>query len=141
MDSRMICRLLCLSLALAAAGSPPASAQVVAHIGETTLTIPEYEARALVLLESGYQHLQTMDMAARRQLMDGIIAQELFILEGLRQGIADDPVIAADLARHERRALMNALHDTQALTGDDTSPADAVRASFQERQENVQVLW
>ena len=102
----------------------PVSAQVVARVGDTEISVEEYEDRARSLRRSGYKHLQSMNMGAKQQLLDGIIAQELLVLEGYRQGVDDDPVIAADLARHERRALMNALYDTQALLGDYTSTED-----------------
>ena len=117
----------------------PTSAQVVARVGDTALSVEEYEDRARNLRQSGYEHLQVVNMDAKRQLLDGIIAQELLVLEGYRQGVDYDPVIAADLARHERRALMNALYDTQALRGDYTSTEDELRAYYHEAQFDIEV--
>ena len=117
----------------------PVSAQVVARVGDTEISVEEYEDRARSLRRSGYKHLQSMNMGAKQQLLDGIIAQELLVLEGYRQGVDDDPVIAADLARHERRALMNALYDTQALLGDYTSTEEELRAYYHEAQYDIEV--
>ncbi|SVE09446.1 uncharacterized protein METZ01_LOCUS462300, partial [marine metagenome] len=71
----------------------PTSAQVVARVGDTALSVEEYEDRARNLRQSGYEHLQVVNMDAKRQLLDGIIAQELLVLEGYRQGVDYDPVI------------------------------------------------
>ncbi len=133
--------LLCGSLALTAVViADPGSAQIVAQIGEITISLEEYEERARELRSSGYQHLETIDLDAKRQLLDGLIAQELLVLEGYRQGVGDDPVIAADLARRERRALMNALYDTQALHGDYTSSEQEMRAYFHEQEFDIEVM-
>ena len=129
------------ALALAVfARALPASGQIVARIGETTLTIPEYEARARSLRETGYRHLRSMDLAAKRELLDGIIARELLALEGQRRNLDEDPAIAAELARYERRALMRALYDSQALRGDYTSTEPELRAFYHDKQLDVEVL-
>jgi peptidyl-prolyl cis-trans isomerase C len=117
----------------------PASAQIVARVGDTEISLDEFERRARSLRESGYQHLQAVDDAARRELLDGVIAQELIVLEGYRQGVDQDPVVGADLARHERRALMTALYDTQALHGDYTSTEEEQRAYYHEHRFDEEV--
>lgn len=125
--------LICLGIAL------PVSAQIVARVGDTAISLDEFERRARSLRESGYQHIEIVDDAARRELLDGVIAQELIVLEGYRQGVDQDPIVGADLARHERRALMNALYDTQALLGDYTSTEAEQRAYYHENKFDIEV--
>ncbi len=112
----------------------------VVHIGDRIISTDEFQTRAGKLLLSGYQHLDTLGMDAKMQLLDGIIAQELLVLEGLQRGVGNDPVIAMDLARTERRALMNALYDTQALLGDYSSTEQELRDYLVEAQYDVEVL-
>jgi len=141
MRNRLTHSLLCLQLAAAVFGAPsPSTAQVVARIGDVPLTLQDFENRARRLHSSGYQHLQTIDLNAKRQLLEDIIAQELLVLEGRRQGAGDDPVIAADLARRELRALTKALYETQALQGDYTSTEEQLRTRFFEQQYDVEVF-
>ncbi|MDA0334639.1 MAG: peptidylprolyl isomerase [bacterium] len=112
----------------------------VARIGDRTISISEFEHRAGELLRSGYKHLDTLGMDARLQLLDGVIAQELLVLEGQQRGVGDDPVIAMDLARTERRALMNALYDSQALLGDYSSTEQELREYSVTAQYDSEVL-
>jgi len=125
---------------LVAATADLSAGGTVARIGDRNLSLGEFQLRAGQLLQSGYQHLDTLGMEAKRQLLDGVLAQELLVLEGLQRQVGDDPVIAMDLARTERRALMNALYDTQALIGDYSSTEQELRAYFVEAQYDMEVL-
>ena len=129
------------SLLLLLIGVPPAAADdIVARVGEKSISVEEVEFRAERLRKTGYQHLLVPDMEAKLQFLDGMIAQELLVLEGLRRGVGEDAVISADLARTERRALMNALYDSQALQGDYSSTESELREYFVEQRYDVEVL-
>ena len=128
-------------LALLTMGLPSSGAdEIVARVGATVISAEEFSLRSGELREAGYQHLRAPDMGAKRQLLDGMIAQELLVLEGLRRGVGEDPVIRADLERTERRALMNALYDSQALLGDYSATEQELRDYFVAQQYDVEVL-
>lgn len=137
MNPRTLLLFLCTASAAAATSDP----QVVARVGDRAITLDEFETRAQVLRRTGYRHLTEYDLDAKKQLLDGIIAQELLVQEGERRGVADDPEIARDLARTERRTLMTALYESQALLGeyDDATEAQ-MRAFFREEDLHVEVL-
>lgn len=120
--------------------SAVSAADAVVRIGDRQVSVSEFESRATELLRGGYPHLQTIDMKAKQQLLDGVIAQELLIAEGLRRNLAADPSIAPDLERTERRALMNALYDSLALQKEYSSTEEELRAYFAEAQYDVEVL-
>ncbi|MBT3342290.1 MAG: hypothetical protein HN712_16155 [Gemmatimonadetes bacterium] len=120
--------------------TPGATAQIVASVGDQAITLVEFERRATELRQSGYDHLDTIDLAAKRQLLNGIIAQELIVLEGYRQGVGDDKMIASDLVGIERRALMKVLYDTQALHGDYASTDQELRDHFVNQEFNIEVF-
>lgn len=130
---------LCGTLALCVSSAQAADDTVVS-IGDRRVSVAEFESRATELLQSGYPHLQSIDMKAKQQLLDGVIAQELLIVEGIRRDLAADPAIAPDLQRTERRALMNALYDSLALRGEYSSTEEELRAYFAEAQYDVEVL-
>jgi peptidyl-prolyl cis-trans isomerase C len=140
MTNRLLSLGLWTGLSLSAA-LPLAADDIVARIGDREIRIDEYESRAQALRRTGYDHLTTYDLDAKRQILGGLVAQELLIQEGERRGVADDPEIARDLARMERRTLMNALYDREALTGDyDSATEEELRDFFHARDLDVEVL-
>ena len=116
-----------------------AAPDVVARIGELTISVEDYERRALELRKTGYGHLEEWDQAGKEEVLDGIIARELLILEGLRLGLHQDSTIAAAVSREEQKALMNRLYDAEALRGTYTSSDEELRAFFAERRYDREV--
>ena len=116
-----------------------AAPDVVARIGELTISVEDYERRARQLRRTGYGHVEEWDQASKEEVLEGIIARELLILEGLRRGLHRDSTIAAAVSREEQKALMNRLYDAEALRGTYTSSDEELRAFFLERRYDTEV--
>ena len=126
-------------LALVACGTEP-EPTYVARIGETTLSKEEFRERAQKLMETGYEHIEEMNADAKLALLNGVIARELLVREGLRRGLDREPSIAREVERTEQRAVMNKLYEEEALHGDYTSTEEELRAFAKEREYDVEVL-
>ena len=112
----------------------------VARIGETTLSKEEFRERAQKLMETGYKHFEDMNEDAKLALLNGVVARELLVREGLRRGLDREPSIAREVERTEQRAVMNKLYEEEALHGDYTSTEEELRAFAKEREYDVEVL-
>ena len=112
----------------------------VARIGETTLSPEDFRERAQKLMQTGYKHLEEMNADAKLELLNGVIARELLVREGLRRGLDREPSIAREVERTEQKAVVNKLYEEEALRGDYTSTEDELRAFAQEREYDVEVL-
>ena len=126
-------------LALVACGTEP-EPTYVARIGETTLSKEDFRERAQKLMETGYEHIEEMNADAKLVLLNGVIARELLVREGLRRGLDREPSIAREVERTEQRAVMNKLYEEEALHGDYTSTEEELRAFAKEREYDVEVL-
>ena len=126
-------------LALVACGTEPEPAYV-ARIGEITLSKEEFRERAQKLMQTGYKHFEEMNADAKLALLNGVIARELLVREGLRRGLDREPSIAREVERTEQRAVMNKLYEEEALHGDYTSTEEELRAFAKEREYDVEVL-
>ena len=126
-------------LALAACSAEP-EPSYVARIGETTLSPEDFRERAQKLLQTGYEHLEELDADAKLELLNGMIARELLVREGLRRGLDREPNIAREVERTEQKAVMSKLYEEEALHGDYTSTEAELRAFAQEREYDVEVL-
>ena len=126
-------------LALAACSAEP-EPSYVARIGETTLSPEDFRERAQKLLQTGYEHLEELDADAKLELLNGVIARELLVREGLRRGLDREPNIAREVERTEQKAVMSKLYEEEALHGDYTSTQAELRAFAQEREYDVEVL-
>ena len=126
-------------LALVACGTEP-EPTYVARIGETTLSKEDFRERAQKLMETGYKHIEEMNADAKLALLNGVIARELLVREGLRRGLDREPSIAREVERTEQRAVMNKLYEEEALHGDYTSTEEELRAFAKEREYDVEVL-
>ena len=73
-------------------------------------------------------------------LLNGVIARELLVREGLRRGLDREPSIAREVERTEQRAVMNKLYEEGALLGEYTSTEEELRAFAKEREYDVEVL-
>ena len=126
-------------LALVACGTEPEPTYVV-RIGETTLSKEEFRERAQKLMQTGYKHIEEMNEDAKLGLLDGVIARELLVREGLRRGLDREPSIAREVERTEQRAVMNKLYEGEALHGDYKSTEEELRTFAKEREYDVEVL-
>ena len=124
---------------LVACGTEP-EPTYVARIGETTLSKEDFKARAQKLMETGYKHIEEMNADAKLALLNGVIARELLVREGLRRGLDRESSIAREVERTEQRAVMNKLYEEEALLGDYTSTEEELRAFAKEREYDVEVL-
>ena len=126
-------------LALVACGAE-AEPKYVARIGETTLSPEDFRERAQKLMQTGYKHLEEMNADAKLELLNGVVARELLVREGLRRGLDREPSIAREVERTEQKAVVNKLYAEEALRGDYTSTEAELRAFAQEREYDVEVL-
>ncbi len=126
-------------LALVACGTE-SEPTYVARIGETTLSKEDFSQRAQKLLETGYKHIKEMNADAKLALLNGVIARELLVREGLRRGLDREPSIAGEVERIEQRAVMNKLYEEEALHGDYKSTEEELRNFAKEREYDVEVL-
>lgn len=129
--------LVLLFVAAAGCGQSP---DIVARIGDRSISVPEFESLANELRQSGYQHLQEMDEEAKLELLHGIIARELLRLEGTRRHIDDNPVIAASIRMTEQRALIARLYEEEAVQPEYRFTEDELRSYFVEAQYDTEVL-
>ncbi|MYF93112.1 MAG: hypothetical protein F4184_13795 [Gemmatimonadetes bacterium] len=126
-------------LALVACGTDP-ELTYVARIGETSLSKEDFKERAQKLMETGYKHFEDVNEDAKLALLNGVIARELLVREGLRRGLDRELSIAREVERTEQRAVMNKLYEEEALHGDYTSTEEELRAFAKEREYDVEVL-
>ena len=91
------------------------------------------------MLRGGYRGLDTLEMDARRQLLDGIIIQELLILEGLARSLERDSIIAEQVERVEQKALVDTLYARQAQQSDYVFTEEELQRFFRENEYDVEV--
>lgn len=127
-------------LILAAASLCGAAGETVARIGDRVLSVEAFEAEALALRKTGYKDIRELDDAAKRRLLDGIIARELLLLEGRHRGLDRDSTVVEEVARTEQRALMTRLYETQAVQPEYTFTEDELRRFFVDAHYDVEVL-
>lgn len=116
-------------LVLAATGLGCSTPDYVARVGDRTITVPDFEARARALVSSGYRGLDTLRQEDREKLLEGIVSQELVILDGLARGLDRDSVIAEEVQHVEQRELMDKLYREH--SGAEAAPSE----------EELQRLW
>ncbi|MCC7265183.1 MAG: peptidylprolyl isomerase, partial [Candidatus Latescibacteria bacterium] len=129
-----------LAAALLAAGLAQGQQLPVARIGEHQLSAAEFAQRAQKMLRQGYGDLKVLDQAAKTKLLDGMVSQDLLILEGLARGIDQQPEIAEEVQRTEQRVLIDSLYARQALTGEYRATEEEERRFFTEHRYNVELL-
>ena len=126
-------------LALVACGTEP-EPTYVARIGETTLSKEDFRERAQKLMQTGYKHIEEMNAGAKLELLNGVIAGELLVREGLRRGLDREPSIARAVERAAQKAVVSKLYEEEALRGDYMSTEEELRAFAKEREYDVEVL-
>ena len=114
--------------------------ETVLRIGDKSISVAEFEKTAQKLRETGYSHVEELDEQGKQELLDGVIARELLVAEGLRRGYDRDPTIAQAVAKSERRALMNKLYEQEAVQASYSFSETDLRAFFAQQQYDVEVL-
>ena len=114
--------------------------EIVARVGDKEIPLTEFEAAARTLRKTGYDHIEVVDQAAKLELLDGVIARELLILEGRKRGIDRDPTIADEILKTEQRALMSQLYEEEAVQKEYPHTDADLLAFFAEYQYDSEVF-
>ncbi len=129
------------TFALLVLGSAALGAEeTVLRIDDKAISVRQFEAMAQKLRETGYSHVEKLDQQGKQELLDGVIARELLIAEGLRRGYDRDSAIAQAVAKSERKALMNKLYEQEAVQASYSFTEEELRAFFAQQQYDVEVL-
>jgi parvulin-like peptidyl-prolyl isomerase len=121
-------------------GIAPADEKVVVRIGDKAISVGLFETLAQQLRKTGYKHLKELDRQGREELLEGVIARELLILEGLERGYDREPMIAAAVDKVRRRALVNRLYEQEAVQESYVFSEEELRAFYIRKQFDVEVL-
>ena len=114
--------------------------ETVLRIGDKSISVAEFEKTAQKLRETGYSHVEELDQQGKQELLDGVIARELLVAEGLRRGYDRESAIAQAVAKSERRALMNRLYEREAVQASYAFSDADLQAFFAQQQYDVEVL-
>ena len=129
------------TFALLVLGSAALGAEeTVLRLGDKSISVEEFEKTAQKLRETGYSHVEKLDQQGKQELLDGVIARELLIAEGLRRGYDRESSIAQAVAKSERKALMNKLYEQEAVQTSYAFTEEELRAFFARQQYDVEVL-
>ena len=112
----------------------------VLHIGDKAISVRQFKAMAQKLRETGYSHVEELNQQGKKELLDGVIARELLIAEGLRRRYDRDSTIARAVAKSERKALMNKLYELEAVQASYSFSDAELRAFLARQQYDVEVL-
>ena len=130
-------RILAVFMGVSTAG---AATDTVVRIGDKTLSVAEFEARARDLHKTGYKHIEVIDGKARQELLDGVIARELLVLEGLRRGYDRVPAIAREVETTRRREIVRKLYEQKAVQPSYSFSDQELRSFFEEREYATEVF-
>ena len=114
--------------------------ETVLRIGDKAISVRQFESMAQKLRETGYSHVEKLDQQGKQELLDGVIARELLIAEGLQRGYDRESSIAQAVAKSERKALMNKLYEQEAVQASYAFTEEELRAFFAQQQYDVEVL-
>jgi hypothetical protein len=112
----------------------------VARIGDKTLSVRQFEERARELKQTGYNRVSAFDADGKRTLLDGIIARELLVMEGVNRGYDRDSTIVQTVEKSERKALMMELYEREAVQPSYDFTDEQLRTFFHEHQYDIEVL-
>jgi peptidyl-prolyl cis-trans isomerase C len=117
----------------------PDAPQYVARIGQREITVEEFKRRAQKLLKGGYRDIDTLDQQAKEKILDGLIAQELLIIEGIERGFSRDSTIVEEVERVEQKALIDTLYARQALKKQYIFTRKELEQFFKQREYDIEV--
>ena len=120
--------------------APLCAEETVLRIGDKSISVAEFEKTAQKLRETGYSHVEELDQQGKQELLDGVIARELLVAEGLRRGYDRESAIAQAVAKSERRMLMNKLYEQEAVQASYAFSDADLQAFFAQQQYDVEVL-
>ena len=113
--------------------------EAILRVGDKVISVREFEVLAQKLRETGYSHVEVLDDEGKRELLDGVIARELLLAEARRRGYEREASIAEAVAKNERKALMNALYEREAVQASYRFSDEELRAFFARQQYDVEV--
>lgn len=113
---------------------------LVARIGDRALSVQQFEDLARELKQTGYSRVAHFNAEGKRTLLDGIIARQLLIMEGMRRGYDGDSTIAKTIAKSERKMLMMELYEREAVQPSYRFTEEELRAFFHQYQYDVEVM-
>ena len=114
--------------------------EYVARVVDRKISVEDFQQRAQEMMKTGFRHIDVMDKEAKQTFLDGIIAHELLVLEGLRRGLDRDSTIAEEVQRTLEQALRQKLYEVEALKGDYSSTEDELKLFFKEQQYDFEVF-
>ena len=112
----------------------------VARIGDKTISVEQFEAKAQELRKTGYGHIKELNRQNKLELLDGIIARELLAMEGIRRGLDRDSTIAGEVEKTLQRALLRELYEQEAVQESYSFTEEQLRTFFVERQYDSEVF-
>ena len=112
----------------------------VVRVGDRDISLAQFEETARELRKTGYKHLEAMDQEARLELLDGVIARELLLLEAMQRGYEREPAIANQISWTELRALMNRLYENEAVQQEYPYTREELHAFYLDSEYDVEVL-
>ncbi len=113
---------------------------LVARIGDRALSVEQFEDMARELKQTGYSHVAQFNAEGKRTLLDGIIARQLLIMEGMRRGYHRDSTIATTIEKSERKMLMMELYEREAVQPSYSFTEEELRTFFHDYQYDVEVM-
>ncbi|NKB68207.1 MAG: hypothetical protein GKR89_14190 [Candidatus Latescibacteria bacterium] len=138
---RYVCNFVfCLTLPLFAVAASGQGHETVARIGNQTLSLAYFETAAQTLRQTGYTHIEELDQAAKSELLDGIIARQLLIQEGIRRGFDRAPSIAGEVEKTRRRILLKELYERQAVQESYSFTEEQLRTFFAAKEYDTEVF-
>lgn len=114
--------------------------ECVVRIGDRKVTIEEFEQRARNMLKAGYRDLDTLKPEAKQKLLDGIIAQELLVKEGLERGLDRDSAIVEEVEHLKQKVLIDKLYQEKALKKEYAISEEELKRFWSEGGYDVEVL-
>ncbi|MFH1571353.1 MAG: peptidylprolyl isomerase [Gemmatimonadota bacterium] len=97
--------------------------RIVVRIDGRPITVAQFESQAQELRRTTFRDIDSVDAAARKRLLDAVIARNLLLAECRRRGYDSDPETVHDVGRLEQRIVIEALYAREAYR--DTMPTEA----------------
>ena len=112
----------------------------VVRIGDKTFSIAQFETRVQQLKKTGYGHIKELNLQNKRELLDGIIARELLIIEGIRRGFDKDVMINELVEKIKRQETIKKLYEQEAVQSSYVFTDEQLHDFFVEQQYDSEVL-
>ena len=113
--------------------------ETVLRIGDKAISIGHFEEMARGLRQSGYMHIEVLDHAGKQELLDGVIARELLIMEGARRGYDRELAIAEAIDATRRKETIRKLYEQEAVRPEYVFSERELRSFFVEKNFDTEV--